>query len=113
MIAILVNNSNWIIDGIRMTLDQMDKKRFIGFLNQRGPKAGIRTKAFHLAWEFFKMRDLLGVPLPVEPMSPESKKRKRDILGEQSTNADTRGSKKPSVGKSAPADYQPIYLIDD
>lgn len=113
MIARFLRYGNWRAFMLRSTFDNMDNKKSLTFLNHRGPKAGIRTNAFHLAWEFFKMRELFGVPLPEKPTSPESNKRERDVLSEQSTNAASSKSKKPNVCRSASVEHKPVYLIDD
>lgn len=58
--------SEWTIDQFRVALFDVERPKLAAFLEQRGPKSGIRTRAFQVCWKFFKRRELLGLPLTRE-----------------------------------------------
>lgn len=90
MIARLVKYGEWTIDDFRKALGRIERKNLIDFLNRRGPQEGANLGLYSIAWQFFRIRDLLGVPLPQKPDSEGSTKRKRDALSEQPVNAGSK-----------------------
>ena len=71
MIARLVIYGDWAIDDVRQALGQ-DRKTLTHFLRRRGIREGVKMKVYPCAWEFFRRRELLGIPLPAKPDSEES-----------------------------------------
>ncbi|KAK6952773.1 hypothetical protein Daesc_005067 [Daldinia eschscholtzii] len=63
MIVLFINGKGWAADQFRLTLGNVSRPDLTAFLIQRGPKEGINSPVFQLAWEFFKKREALGLPL--------------------------------------------------
>lgn len=105
----------WSLDAFRQALGGINERsRLEGFLERRGakgPSAGARSVVFQLAWEFFKKRDVLGIPLPsAETMQSSGEKtggkRKRAVLAEKAGNAlpksgEDAGGKRAKTGNGS------------
>lgn len=71
----------WFYDpsGKEFSIDHFQKalgiqrSQMTTFLGKRGPKEGAGTKVYHLAWEFFKKREMLGYPLEKGKNKPRPK----------------------------------------
>lgn len=57
-----MSDNDFSLDEFHKAL-QIQRTQMTTFLAKKGPKEGAGTKAYHLAWEFFKKRELLGYPL--------------------------------------------------
>jgi len=100
----LREEAGWDIDQFRRALDRdgrygsnpISRQRMTEFLEKRGPGDGKRCGVFAYAWEFFRKRELLGLPLvPV---------RVRTALQEVSRNGRGRKRRGADVSdKPAPA----------
>ncbi|XDG05148.1 hypothetical protein ABKA04_004763 [Annulohypoxylon sp. FPYF3050] len=67
MIAMFAFKKEWTVDQFRLALGNgIERKDLTKFLSQDGPKKG-NDGIFQLAWEFFKRRELLGLPLTEPP----------------------------------------------
>ncbi|KAI1455153.1 hypothetical protein F4805DRAFT_437023 [Annulohypoxylon moriforme] len=63
MIAIFAFQKEWTVDEFRLVLgDCIERKDLSAFLRKDGPRKG-KSSIYQLAWEFFKRRELLGLPL--------------------------------------------------
>ncbi|KAI1759880.1 hypothetical protein GGR53DRAFT_511948 [Hypoxylon sp. FL1150] len=92
MIKVFTLQGDWTVDQIRLALGHISRAQFTAFLEKRGPREGIYTLTFELGWEFFKKRDLLGVP-NAPPL--EHALENRHALQEGDLN---RGQKRSSIG---------------
>ncbi|KAI2463919.1 hypothetical protein F4781DRAFT_96650 [Annulohypoxylon bovei var. microspora] len=92
MIAIFANRKEGAVDQFRLTLGQIDRKDLTTFLCKDGPKKGNRT-IFQLAWEFFKRREILGLPLTDTPDNG-------NVLQECDTNTGKRSSAEGDDGNT-------------
>ncbi|KAI0849451.1 hypothetical protein F5Y00DRAFT_235715 [Daldinia vernicosa] len=63
MIACFVDGKGWTADQFRWTLGNVSRQQLTTFLLERGPKQGANKPIFQHAWEFFKKREMLGLPL--------------------------------------------------
>ncbi|KAI8960324.1 hypothetical protein F5Y11DRAFT_330256 [Daldinia sp. FL1419] len=63
-IARFVDGKDWTADQFRHALGGVSRADLTTFLVKDGPKEGKRSSTFQLAWEFFKRREILGLPLP-------------------------------------------------
>ncbi|KAI1085966.1 hypothetical protein F5B19DRAFT_502590 [Rostrohypoxylon terebratum] len=83
MIAMFAFKKEWTVDQFRLALGYfIERKDLTKFLCQDGPRKGI-DNIFQLAWEFFKRRELLGLPLTETPDNG-------NVLQESHANANTR-----------------------
>ena len=98
---IMYNTDGWDLDSFRRALGGFsERKKLYTFLERRGPKEGAKLQIFPVIWEFFKRRDMMGLPLPAAPAKGVGKKRKRDPLEERDPNAlGTGQAKGRAVGK--------------
>lgn len=99
---IMYNTDGWDLDSFRRALGGFsERKKLYIFLERRGPKEGAKLQIFLVIWEFFKRRDMMGLPLPAAPEKGASKKRKRDPLEERDPNVLGTGgqAKGRAVGK--------------
>ncbi|KAK4954647.1 hypothetical protein LTR10_008080 [Elasticomyces elasticus] len=108
MIARLVKYSDgeWTADSFRKAIGPLERPKLIDFLQRRGPAAGIKLGLFGLAWEFFRKRELLGVPLPSPPagtvaQNANALKRKRVPLEERVVNVATKSAEERQVQAEA------------
>jgi hypothetical protein len=70
LIQLLFKNTEWTERTFRKALGFDERKQMNVFLSLDGPKAGAKQVFYQLAWEFFKRRELLGLPLPIEKAQP-------------------------------------------
>ncbi|KAI1653451.1 hypothetical protein F4813DRAFT_374345 [Daldinia decipiens] len=63
MIVCFVDGKGWTADQFRWALGNVSRQQLTTFLLERGPKQGVNNSIFHHAWEFFKKREILGLPL--------------------------------------------------
>lgn len=82
MVKRFVFNSEWTLDEFRRALGGVTRPQLTKFLEKRGPKEGVRTACYQLAWKFFKKRDSLGLSNGA-------------VLQESDAN---RGNKRPNDG---------------
>ncbi|CAJ2503652.1 Uu.00g110460.m01.CDS01 [Anthostomella pinea] len=67
--------SEWAVDKFRLALDGISHAQLMGFLQRRGSSEGSKMTVYQLPWEFFKKRELLGLPLEGSVGSPALKER--------------------------------------
>ncbi|KAI0836933.1 hypothetical protein F5Y06DRAFT_272613 [Hypoxylon sp. FL0890] len=87
MIAIFITKTEWTADQFRLTLQDVERKELTSFLEKDGPKKGNKN-VFELAWEFFKRREMLGLPLTGASTQQDS-----GVLQERDTNTRKRPSR--------------------
>lgn len=63
MIKDFTREGEWTPDQFRKALGAIERAELTAFLKKRGPSAGSRCYVYELAWEFFKRREKLGLPL--------------------------------------------------
>lgn len=63
MIARFTNGTEWTVDQFRLVLGDVPRPKLSAFLEMDGPRKGIASPIYALAWEFFKKREMLGYPL--------------------------------------------------
>ncbi|KAI1645205.1 uncharacterized protein F4817DRAFT_344596 [Daldinia loculata] len=63
MIVCFVDGKGWTADQFRWALGNVSRQQLTTFLLERGPKQGVNKPIFQHAWEFFKKREILGLPL--------------------------------------------------
>lgn len=68
------DNYTWTLDEFRWALGPITRQQLSEFLAKKGPKQGLKTKVYPLAWEFFKKRELLRSIDEVIDMALERKK---------------------------------------
>jgi hypothetical protein len=107
MIARLVTYSDWSIEDFRNALRDVTRKKLIDFLKRRGPREGMKMHLYVFAWEFFRKRELMNIPLPSKPVCPGSNKRKRKALAEQSVNVTAKAPEERDKDVSAVKVSQP------
>ncbi|KAI6080449.1 hypothetical protein F4821DRAFT_251508 [Hypoxylon rubiginosum] len=92
MIKVFTLQGDWTVDQFRLAFGHISRSQLTTFMEKRGPREGIHTLAFELGWEFFKKRELLGVP-NAPPL--EHALENRRALQETDPN---RGQKRSSIG---------------
>ncbi|KAI1502016.1 hypothetical protein F5X99DRAFT_380330 [Biscogniauxia marginata] len=95
MIKRFTRGSEWFIEDFRFALKGVSRPQLTAFLNKRGPAEGKESFVFQLAWELFKKRELLGLPLEREDADGDSVEY-AGVLQERDGN---RGKKRPSHDK--------------
>ncbi|KAL7626419.1 hypothetical protein AAE478_003191 [Parahypoxylon ruwenzoriense] len=99
MIARFTNGTEWTVDRFRLALGGISRPQLTTFLKKKGPAEGKQTMVFQLAWEFFKKRELLGLPLTRtlddDDNDDNSDGGDDDVLQPQDGN---RRRKRPSAG---------------
>lgn len=106
LIARFIQLSDWTIDEFRKALG-VPRKNLLKFLQQDGPFKGLKSNVFQLAWEFFEIRHLAGVPMPDD----RSESEQSDIASEASAESgqdSSLGSKKRKRNEA----NRPIVLSD-
>jgi len=84
----LLEYTDWHEMGFLRVLPKVDHDQLGRFLDKKGPKNGVQMKAYHYAWEFFKKRQILGLPFPF----PQCIKRaEKAASGEDALLHDTEG----------------------
>jgi hypothetical protein len=63
MVRRFITTGEWTMDDFRLTLGGVTRAQLNTFLEHRGPRNGLRCKAFQLCWEFFHRREKLSLPL--------------------------------------------------
>jgi hypothetical protein len=63
MVRRFITTGEWTMDEFRLTLGGVTRAQLNTFLEHRGPRNGLRCKAFQLCWEFFHRREKLSLPL--------------------------------------------------
>ncbi|KAI0172695.1 hypothetical protein GGR52DRAFT_418157 [Hypoxylon sp. FL1284] len=92
MIKIFTLQGSWTVDRFRLALGHIHRAQLTAFLDKRSPTQGVHTQPFELSWEFFKKRELLGIPnAPALQQALENKA----PLQERDVN---RGQKRASTG---------------
>ncbi|KAI0886911.1 uncharacterized protein GGS22DRAFT_199231 [Annulohypoxylon maeteangense] len=92
MIAIFVFQKEWTLDEFRLVLgNSIDRKNLSIFLDKYGPTKGNNT-IFELSWEFFKRRELLGLPVTRKPKF-ENVPQELDNNSKKRSNTTTDGGK--------------------
>ncbi|OTA96592.1 hypothetical protein M434DRAFT_105434 [Hypoxylon sp. CO27-5] len=86
MIAIFITNTEWTADQFRLKLSGVKRQELTRFLEEEGPWKG-DDKVFELAWEFFKKREMLGLPITGTNTSEDSR-----ILQERDANTTKHSS---------------------
>ncbi|KAI0114627.1 hypothetical protein F4776DRAFT_324309 [Hypoxylon sp. NC0597] len=89
MIAIFIANTEWTADQFRLKLSGVDRERLTIFLEEEGTWKG-DDKVFELAWEFFKRREMLG--LPVAGTTGTNTSEDSSVLQERDANTTKRSS---------------------
>ncbi|THX51519.1 hypothetical protein D6D06_07325 [Aureobasidium pullulans] len=95
----------WSIDQFRLALGGVDRANLTKFLEKRGERQGIKSRAFQLGWEFFKRREMLGLNIlessedDGKQIEEKGKKRKNPAAGDD----------EPTSGKKA----KPVDLTAD
>lgn len=56
--------NEWSLDDFRLALGSIDRKQLTTFMENSGPKAGKRSTVYPLAWDFFNLREQMGLPVP-------------------------------------------------
>lgn len=108
MIKVFTLQGDWTVDQFRLALGHISRSQLTSFLDKRGPKNGIHTQAFELGWEFFKKRELLGIP-NAPPLQHALEN--RAALQERDPN---RGQKRSSIGgEGQPAKHTKVALSGD
>ncbi|KAL2145892.1 hypothetical protein VTI28DRAFT_5974 [Corynascus sepedonium] len=102
MIKRFVEGGTWSIDGFRLALTtaagEVSIEQFNTFLRHKGPRNGIRCKAFDLCWEFFYRREKLSLPLTgADPCTDEDllEERAKKRPNTASDAGESRGGKRP------------------
>lgn len=88
MISRFTRESEWTVDEFRQALGGISRQQLNTFLEKKGPAEGKASTVFPLAWEFFKKREMLGLPVP--GISDDG-----GILCERDVNS---SKKRPSTG---------------
>ncbi|KAI1412838.1 hypothetical protein F5Y13DRAFT_162735 [Hypoxylon sp. FL1857] len=84
MIAIFITKTDWTADQFRLALSGVERKDLTSFLEKTGPTKGNKN-VFELAWEFFKRREILGLPLTGARTAEDG-----GVLQERDANTNTR-----------------------
>jgi hypothetical protein len=63
MVRRFITTGEWTMDEFRQTLGGVTRAQLNTFLEHRGPRNGLRCKAFKRCWEFFHRREKLSLPL--------------------------------------------------
>ncbi|KAI1803188.1 hypothetical protein F4811DRAFT_525873 [Daldinia bambusicola] len=63
IIVRFTNGSGWTADQFRLALSGVSRAHLTVFLHKRGPRKGADSPVYQLAWEFFKKREALSLPL--------------------------------------------------
>ncbi|KAK0643999.1 hypothetical protein B0T16DRAFT_416978 [Cercophora newfieldiana] len=67
MIKIFIQHGHWTLEKFRESLGhpalRVERPQLTDFLEKRGPKDGLKSNAYFLAWEFFHRREKVGLPL--------------------------------------------------
>ncbi|KAI2616830.1 hypothetical protein GGR54DRAFT_223638 [Hypoxylon sp. NC1633] len=82
MIVRLTKTPGWTVDIFRWTLGVSTRQHLNRFLEKRGPKEGMKSTVYPLAWEFFKLREILGLR-----MTDDSGEGDKDVLRERDANS--------------------------
>jgi hypothetical protein len=67
--------SEWSLDDFRMALGSVERWQLAAFMEKSGPDAGKQSTVYPLAWDFFNLREQIGLPLlsrnpPLDRSSP-------------------------------------------
>lgn len=98
------NGGIWSIDQFRLALGGVDRPNLTKFLEKRGERQGIKSRAFQLGWEFFKRREMLGLNIlessedDGKQIEEKGKKRKNPAAGDDEP---TSGKKSKPVDLTA------------
>ncbi|KAI1379244.1 hypothetical protein F4677DRAFT_362519 [Hypoxylon crocopeplum] len=92
MIKLLTLHGSWTVDQFRLALGHISRSQLTNFLRKRGPMEGIHTLSFQLGWEFFKKREVLGIP---NSGALQNALEHQGALQERDPN---RGQKRPTTG---------------
>ncbi|KAI1488587.1 hypothetical protein F5X96DRAFT_69656 [Biscogniauxia mediterranea] len=87
----------WYVDEFRCALGAVTRPTMIAFLEMRGPEAGKQSIVYQLAWEFFRTRERLGLPLEWPDGLSEGSGSSGES-GEDDDTKDNRGTKRLSSG---------------
>ncbi|KAI0010917.1 hypothetical protein F4779DRAFT_575966 [Xylariaceae sp. FL0662B] len=97
MIKLFTRGGEWTVDQFRLALGGVSRVQLTDFLDKRGPTEGMNTAVFQLGWEFFKKRELLGLPLTkqvnddaLKERDPNRGQKKRASAGSQHDSTDAK-----------------------
>lgn len=78
MIKRFTRGGEWTVDQFRLALGGIARPQLSTFLEKRGPSEGSTSRVFELSWEFFKKRELLGLPVPLVETNSASVNAQKD-----------------------------------
>jgi hypothetical protein len=122
MIKIFTRGYAWTPDKFRLALGGITRPALTTFLEKKGPTNGEKARTFQKSWEFFKRREILGLPLTPAPSTyvlSDSGLSDNDVGGNDvSANAlgdnalqeldFNRGTKRKSTGEDTRAAKKPV-----
>ena len=99
MVRRFITTGEWTMDEFRLTLGGVTRAQLNTFLEHRGPRNGLRCKAFQLCWEFFHRRQKLSLPLT--EAGPVRDERLLERRAAKQSAAQRRAAKRSRAGGDA------------